>query len=87
LAAAYALAGRKDVANSLVFNLPMRWKTIVSITDTYGTSARDRAMILETYLLLDNVEKAMSVGAVSGTIIVVGYVTTQTGGVRTVAMV
>ncbi len=86
LAAAYAMAGRVDVANSLVFNLPDEVSAYSFNNDTYGTSARDRAMILETYLLLDNVEKAMSVAPSVAQSLSSGYVTTQTAAFGLVAM-
>ena len=58
LAAAYALAGKPDVASSLVFNLSDRVEEYRSDNDTYGSSARDQAMIMQTLLLLGNVEQA-----------------------------
>lgn len=86
LAAAYALAGRKDVANSLVFNAPDQVEAYDFNNDTYGTSARDMAMILETYLLLDNVEKAMLLAPSVAQSLSSGLVPTQTAAFGLVAM-
>lgn len=86
LAAAYALAGRKEVANSLVFNVPDEVEPYGFNNDTYGTSERDRAMILETYLLLDNVEKAMSLAPSVAESLSSGYISTQTAAFGLIAM-
>ncbi|MDR2815900.1 MAG: hypothetical protein LBB62_04260 [Proteiniphilum sp.] len=86
LAAAYALAGRKDVANSLVFNVSDEVEEYDFNNDTYGTSGRDKAMILETYLLLDNVEKAMSLAPSVAQSLSSGYISTQTAAFGLVAM-
>ncbi|WP_298652443.1 MG2 domain-containing protein [uncultured Proteiniphilum sp.] len=86
LAAAYALAGRKDVANSLVFNASDVVEEYDFNNDTYGTSGRDQAMILETYLLLDNVEKAMLLAPSVAQSLSSGYISTQTAAFGLVAM-
>jgi uncharacterized protein YfaS (alpha-2-macroglobulin family) len=86
LAAAYAMAGRKDVAHSLVFNATDRVEAYSFNNDTYGSSARDQAMILETYLLLDNVEKAMELAPSVAQSLSSGYITTQTAAFGLVAM-
>lgn len=86
LAAAYAVAGRKDAANELVFNASDAVETYSHFNDTYGTSARDRAMILETYLLLGNVEKAMTLAPDVAQQLSSGYVSTQTAAFGLVAM-
>src|SRR5690554_6963329 len=51
---------RKDVANELVFNVSDTVKDYNFNNDTYGSSTRDEAMIMETYLLLDKTEKALA---------------------------
>lgn len=86
LAAAYVLAGRKEVANSLVFNSPDQVEEYNFNNDTYGSSGRDQAMILETYLLLDNVEKAMSLAPSVAQSLSSGYISTQTAAFGLVAM-
>jgi len=57
LAAAYALDGQKNIANDLVFNIESTIQSY-SGSDTYGSSWRDEAMILETMVLLENTQKA-----------------------------
>lgn len=86
LAAAYALAGKKDVANSLVFNVSDALEKYSFNNDTYGTPARDQAMILETYLLLGNVEKAMALAPSVAQSLSSRYISTQTTAFGLVAM-
>ncbi|MDR0796927.1 MAG: alpha-2-macroglobulin, partial [Tannerella sp.] len=52
LAAAYALAGRVNVANELVFNASMEVESYSSNNSTYGSSDRDEALILEALVLM-----------------------------------
>ena len=85
LAAAYAIAGRKEVANSLVFNATDEVEEYSFNNATYGSPGRDQAMILETYLLLDNVEKAMQL-APSVALPLLGYITTQTAAFGLISM-
>ncbi len=59
LAAAYALDGKKDVANNLIFNVNAFIDPYSSSNATYGSYSRDEAMILETLVLLDNMQKAL----------------------------
>jgi uncharacterized protein YfaS (alpha-2-macroglobulin family) len=54
--------------------------------DTYGSSARDQAMILETYLLLDNLEKAMQLAPSVANALSASYITTQSASFGLVAM-
>ncbi len=86
LAAAYAVAGRKEVANALVFNATDEVEEYSFNNDTYGSSARDQAMILETYLLLDNLEKAMQLAPSVANSLSSSYITTQTASFGLVAM-
>ena len=86
LAAAYALTGRKDVANSLVFNVSDEVDAYNFNNDTYGSSGRDQAMILETYLLLDNLEKAMLLAPSVAESLSSRYITTQTAAFGLVSM-
>lgn len=57
LASAYALSGRNNVAEELVFNMPT---TVDSYYDryTYGSSYRDAAMILETLVQMGKYDEA-----------------------------
>ncbi len=59
LAAAYALAGQKELASGMVAKLSKAVPTYTSPGETYGSSLRDQAMILETLLLLDKDAEAM----------------------------
>lgn len=53
LAAAYALAGHKNVANELVANASMTDYSDSQRDYSYGSEERDMAMIIETLVLLD----------------------------------
>jgi uncharacterized protein YfaS (alpha-2-macroglobulin family) len=52
LAAAYALAGKTNAANELVFNAATEVEPYTSSNSTYGSPERDAAMILETLVLM-----------------------------------
>ena len=58
LTAAYALCGKKEAANELVFNATSEVASYSSNNPTFGSSFRDESMILETMALLDYKEKA-----------------------------
>jgi len=58
LAAAYAHAGYPEVASSLISPLNTEIKHYQEMGTTYGSSLRDRAMILETLVLLDRKDDA-----------------------------
>lgn len=78
LAAAYAVAGKKDAANQLISGVTDIIDGYTFNNNTYGSSSRDMAMIMETQLLLGNTEKALKLSYkvadyMSGT-----YVSTQT---------
>lgn len=60
LAAAYAVIGKLDVANELIYNTKDTIDQYSFNNDTYGSSERDMAMIMETYLLLGKPEKALN---------------------------
>jgi len=86
LAAAYALAGKPDVASSLVFNLSDRVEEYRSDNDTYGSSARDQAMIMQTLLLLGNVEQAFQLAGELSRALSSDYLSTQTAAFGLAAM-
>lgn len=52
LAAAYALAGKPNIANELIFRLPLAVATYDWSNPTYGSPERDQAMILEALVLM-----------------------------------
>lgn len=58
LAAAYAAAGRNNVANELITDLPKKVESYKELSYSYGSSQRDHAMILETLVMLDRTEEA-----------------------------
>lgn len=58
LAAAYALAGKKETGQQLAKNLPVNVKPYEWWGNTYGSSLRDEAMILETQVLLEDMTAA-----------------------------
>ncbi len=61
LAAAYHLAGRKDVANNIVKDLSTRVESYREFSYSYGSTERDQAMILETLNLLGRKSDAKAV--------------------------
>lgn len=73
LAAAYAAAGKPEVAKNIVANLSKTVKPYAELSYTYGSDLRDRAMILETLILL---------GDRNGAAEVVKYVSEELSGSR-----
>ena len=61
LAAAYALAGQKETARELVYNISTSVSPYYDSRYTYGSSLRDRAMILEAMVLMDMRSEAVPV--------------------------
>jgi len=58
LASAYALCGKLDAANELIFNASTAVTPYSSNNPTYGSSDRDEAMILEALVLMGKNEEA-----------------------------
>lgn len=58
LAAAYAKAGQKDAAKTIMANLPVSVKPYQEMAYSYGSDLRDKAIIMETLILLDERAKA-----------------------------
>lgn len=58
LAAAYALAGQTEIGKKLIENLTIEVPDYTELAYTYGSSLRDRGMILETLVLLGEDTKA-----------------------------
>jgi uncharacterized protein YfaS (alpha-2-macroglobulin family) len=54
LAAAYALIGRKDISKQLTQGLPKNVKEYRELGTTFGSSFRDKALILETLTLMQS---------------------------------
>lgn len=59
LAAAYALAGNPEAAKSLIQDAPTSISSYREQYYTYGSDLRDRAMIVETLILLGDFNKAI----------------------------
>jgi uncharacterized protein YfaS (alpha-2-macroglobulin family) len=79
LAAAYALAGQKEVGLAMVAKLSKEVAAYNDPGDTYGSALRDQAMILETLLLLDQETEAMDlVMKISGALGEDSWMSTQT---------
>ncbi|MCL2649621.1 MAG: MG2 domain-containing protein [Candidatus Azobacteroides sp.] len=58
LAAAYALCGKTNISNELAFNVRTSIDPYSSDNSSYGSSNRDEAMILESLVLMGNMQKA-----------------------------
>ncbi len=58
LAAAYALAGRKEVARELIADQSIKVEPYTELSYTYGSALRDQAMMLETLLEIDDQDQA-----------------------------
>jgi len=58
LAAAYALAGKTNISNELVFNVRTNIDPYSSNNSSFGSYGRDEAMILESLVLMGNIQKA-----------------------------
>jgi uncharacterized protein YfaS (alpha-2-macroglobulin family) len=58
LAAAYALAGKPEVAAAMTDNLGVEVDDYRELSYTFGSSTRDQAMILEALVLMDQQEEA-----------------------------
>ncbi len=58
LAAAYAVAGQKEIGKELIFGKSYEIPEYKEMGYSYGSNTRDKAMILETLILLDEKEKA-----------------------------
>ncbi|MEN8226945.1 MAG: MG2 domain-containing protein [Bacteroidota bacterium] len=61
LAAAYALAGQKETGRELVRNVSTTVSPYYDSRYSYGSALRDRAMILETMVLMDMRDEAVPV--------------------------
>lgn len=61
LAASYALAGKEQAAKELIQNQPTTVAAYTELAGTYGSDLRDRALMLETLLLLKDMKRAAQV--------------------------
>lgn len=86
LAATYAIAGKKDAANQLITNVSDQIDRYSFNNNTYGSSERDMAMIMETYLLLGKTEKALKLARSVSQALSSNYISTQTAAFGLMAM-
>ncbi len=86
LAAAYLIAGKTDAANQLLRSATETVDRYSFNNNTYGSSARDEAMIMETYLLMDQTDKALKLSFNVAESLNSDYVTTQTAAFGLIAM-
>ncbi|NDW17688.1 hypothetical protein D0T53_02005 [Dysgonomonas sp. 216] len=86
LAAAYAVAGKKDAARQLIANVSDNVNGYTVSNNTYGDSSRDLAMIMETHLLLGNTEKALILARKVSEKLSSDYISTQTASYGLIAM-
>ncbi len=61
LAASYAVTGKKDIARQVIFHLKDDIAPYSSFNQTFGSNVRDMAIILQTYVLLDDMTNAMEI--------------------------
>lgn len=87
LAAAYALIGQKEAAKELVDNTPFVFNTQKYNYYTYGSTDRNKAMALETYVLLKDHFKAKDLGKhIAKALSNKKYMSTQTTAYSLLAM-
>jgi len=86
LAAAYAVAGKKEAASQLVSNASGVIDKYSSSNNTYGDSYRDMAMIMETNLLLGKTDKALDLAQKVSESLSSDYISTQSAAFCLIAM-
>lgn len=86
LAAAYLLIGKKDAANQLIEGVTDTVEPYSYSNNTFGSSTRDMAMIMETYLLLNRTDKALLLSRKVAEYLSSDYICTQSSAYGLVAM-
>ncbi|MCK4460290.1 MAG: hypothetical protein KAW46_00715, partial [candidate division Zixibacteria bacterium] len=87
LAAAYQLAGQPEVAEELVRDCSVTFEDYRELTGTYGSTLRDKAMVLETLCLLKQLDRAAPlVLDMSEELCADKYLSTQTTAYALIAM-
>jgi uncharacterized protein YfaS (alpha-2-macroglobulin family) len=61
LASAYAICGKKEVAKQIISNEKTQVESYSAFNSNFGSSTRDEAMILETCILMDDMEQALNI--------------------------
>lgn len=86
LAAAYVLAGKKDAARQLINGADLLIGNYSASNNTYGSPARDMAMIMETNLLMGETSKALSIAPKVSEVLNSSYISTQSAAYGLIAM-
>jgi alpha-2-macroglobulin len=87
LAAAYAMAGKNEIANKMVQGLSSSPKPYLETGGTYGSDSRDRALMLQTTVLLKDSKRSNQLAReVSKDLSSSGWYSTQTLAQSMVAM-
>lgn len=87
LAAAYAIAGRKDAAREIIASANTSISPYNFSNDTYGSYGRDLAMIIETMVLMDDVKGAIKLAQqLAKEVSSSSYLTTQTSAYSLLAL-
>lgn len=87
LAATYGIAGRKDAAKQIIASASTKVDNYSFSNDTYGSSARDMAMIMETQVILDDVKGALKIARdIAESVSKSSYLTTQTTAYNLIAL-
>lgn len=86
LAAAYLLAGKKDAARQLINGANLVIENYSVYNNTYGSPARDMAMIMETNLLMGETSKALSIAPRVSEELNSSYISTQSAAYGLIAM-
>jgi len=61
LASTYAISGKKGVAKEMINNLKTEVENYTSFNPHFGSSVRDEAIILETLILLDDMNQTLNI--------------------------
>lgn len=86
LAAAYAVAGKKEAASQLITRANTEINQYSVSNNTYGDSYRDLAMIMETNLILGRTDKALSLAGSVSKNLNSSYISTQSAAFSLIAM-
>lgn len=86
LAAAYAIAGKKDAASQVINNVSDKVDKYSFNNNTYGSPSRDMAMIMETYILLGKTDRALILAREVSKDLSANYISTQTAAFGLMAM-
>ena len=86
LASAYAVAGKKNIAKEMVANLKTDFSDYLESGRTFGSTTRDKAVALQTSVLIDDIPSAMDVAQEVAKSMSSGWYSTQESAFATRAM-